>query len=630
MRKNVLCLSIAAMIGGFGLVSGASAGVYSEVADQIGGTTATTPVTATQLVLDNTGVGHNLVLPYFNTQNGNATTINIVNTDNVNGKLLKLRFRGASNSDDLLDFQVFLSPSDVWTASLSANPTTGVTQLATSDNTCTLPAAITAAVVPFGTGRLNQSLTGDTLASETREGYLEVLNSADIPPKGLAGQGASAATSAANPLFTAIKHISGVPPCTTGPINGTLVDPLRAVSVTAFSGGAPSPTELAASTMGLVAPTGLIFANSIIINVPNTTTFPSEAIALRAVAVVPPTATNPSGLVNASANLTHFPQLNQPMFTTGVALSGVGIQSPADAATADPLFKALQSSVKQAGGGGVQDVAGVPVMAINYLDLPDLSTPYLLLAANPTTANSPYLAPSQAAVTTRALATVSVNNEILGSSSIGAKTDWVFSMPTRRYSVAQNYGWSSATGGADGRVFTNYESAVTPGNAGQFPYFSTTNTVVGGLNNNQICVKNIGVSSYDRSETGVGYATNSASFSPPSAAAAGLIWCGETNVLSFNAGSNTSSSVLGAKVARQNINTTTGLDGWVSLSTPAPLLQMVGSASPAVNYAGLPAVPVVGRGLPVVGSAYMQATNAAATAGTSGTYGARFLHRFTR
>ena len=45
--------------------------------------------------------------------------MSIVNTDNVNGKIVKVRFRGAANSEDLLDFQVFLSPSDVWTASLT-------------------------------------------------------------------------------------------------------------------------------------------------------------------------------------------------------------------------------------------------------------------------------------------------------------------------------------------------------------------------------------------------------------------------------------------------------------------------------------------------------------------------------
>ena len=108
MKKNVLALSIATAVVGF-------AGSAHAIGT-IGGA-----ATATQLTFGDTGIGHMLLVPYFSTQNGNATLLSLVNTDTVNGKAVKVRFRGAKNSDDIFDFQVFLSPGDVWTANVSQN-----------------------------------------------------------------------------------------------------------------------------------------------------------------------------------------------------------------------------------------------------------------------------------------------------------------------------------------------------------------------------------------------------------------------------------------------------------------------------------------------------------------------------
>ena len=79
------------------------------------------------------------MVPYFNTQGTNATLLNITNTDTVNGKAMKVRFRGGANSDDVFDFQLYLSPGDVWTANIAAG-STGVSRMLTSDKSCTLPA----------------------------------------------------------------------------------------------------------------------------------------------------------------------------------------------------------------------------------------------------------------------------------------------------------------------------------------------------------------------------------------------------------------------------------------------------------------------------------------------------------
>jgi hypothetical protein len=176
MKKSVIALSVAAALG-------AVAGPASAQ-------------TATTLEFNERGgVGHILYVPYFSTQKGNVTAISIVNTDTVNGKVLKVRFRGASNSDDLYDFQVFLSPADVWTAAVTENGSGG-SQLTTDDASCTLPLNVEGS---FITSRVS-SAGG---AGETKEGYVEILTMADIVNT----------TGNYKDLYDATKHVSGVAPC---------------------------------------------------------------------------------------------------------------------------------------------------------------------------------------------------------------------------------------------------------------------------------------------------------------------------------------------------------------------------------------------------------------------------------
>jgi len=183
MKKHIIALGIAAAMGG------------------VAGTASAQ--TANTLEFNREGVGHILLVPYFSTQDGNVSALNIVNTDTVNGKALKIRFRGASNSDDVYDFQVFLSPSDVWTAGISRGAD-GRSQLATTDKSCTLPANVNGS---FIVDRLPTAAQATDRNAETREGYIEVLNMGDIY-EGSTGSNARA-------LYNATKHVNGVAPCTT-------------------------------------------------------------------------------------------------------------------------------------------------------------------------------------------------------------------------------------------------------------------------------------------------------------------------------------------------------------------------------------------------------------------------------
>jgi len=494
MKKNLLALSVSAMIGGLGFAGAANAAL--NVAES--------------------GTGHILVMPYYNAQNGNMSVFHLTNTDTVNGKAVKVRFRGASNSDDVLDFQVFMSPGDVWTAAV-AQGADGRAQLVTADTSCTLP-QIPAGGVSFVTDRLSKKgWTDADKAEQTREGYVEILNMSDIQP--------------GSKLFTATKHVSGAgtAPCTATVLNATL-------SLTPDAAGAPLNLD-GASVPGkddLAAPTGGLTGQWYIQNVAQTTTFSGTAAAITA---------------DTATKNVFSPQKN----------------GAAGLLTADPLM------------------VGGALVAQHY-DVPDLSTPYETATAD---------AAAQAIALTGALAKTSVMNQYATDAGVFAKTDWVFSMPTRRYTIAANYAADVSqkvqpvtigdTIAADSYRVINQD--VT-GNI-----FSTAgNTSVN--DKGQICVTAQSSTFFDREER---YQQDGAVFSPGTPTKTQL--CGEVSVLAFS----NDASVLGATVARQNV------------------------AAPYTNGWG---AVTFGAATPVLGASFVKLQNANATPGVSGTYGINWAHSY--
>ncbi|MFI8618139.1 cell surface protein [Acidovorax sp. NPDC077693] len=587
MKKNVLALSIAAMIGGLGFANIASADVVPGTGGA-GGTVvggvwipdAATAATAWKLTTTDArdlrvtegGTGHSLVVPYFNAQNGNMTVLHVVNTDTVYGKLAKVRFRSAANSDDILDFQVFLSPGDVWTAAVSAGAN-GVAQLTTGDGTCTLPALAKGVSQSFVTDRLSDK-AGD-VAAQTREGYVEIFNMADIDSSKFYGT----ARTANSDLFTAIKHVNGTAPCTGSVLNATLAN------VT---------TEAAARQLGLDTPTTGLMGDWYIINVAQSTTFAGAATALTAV-------TAAGGTTAGRGNFVHFPQ------------NATAAPSP-ESFTSDPLFR-----VNFTRNNANAAVTTAALRAANY-DLPDLSTPYTLAAVGTAAVDTRV----QAYNLTKALAVTSITNQYANDPTITAKTDWVFSMPTRRYSVAANYA-APTTADNNYRLYTTLDTG-----AGAAPYatwFAPENTALqGGL----ICVNSTGQAFFDREEIS---RTAGAVFSPGSVSQ--TRFCGETSVLSF---ADTGNSVLAASVARQNVaaGAASGpfTNGWSVIGTGNSFTTTLGgtySVPGTTNVATALAAGYASQtGLPILGASFIKLTNPQATAGTVGTYGITWPHRFTK
>lgn len=134
--------------------------------------------TASAVYVNPNGLGQVLIYPYYTAQGGNVTAFSVVNTGDT-AKAVKVRFREGKNSREVLDFNLYLSPRDVWTGAVSATATGA--KLTTTDKSCTVP-AIPAAGVEFrnvayaGTAAVSTGLDGaGTGLDRTREGYFEMI-----------------------------------------------------------------------------------------------------------------------------------------------------------------------------------------------------------------------------------------------------------------------------------------------------------------------------------------------------------------------------------------------------------------------------------------------------------------------
>lgn len=498
MKKSILASSIAAAVFGLG-----ATGVAQAAVNGLEG-------------------GHVLFVPYYSAQEANNTLLSLVNTDTANGKAVKVRFRGAANSDDVFDFQVFMSPGDVWTANISKGAN-GAAQLTTTDSSCTKPAASVLNSTPFLTNRLDQALTGDALMNGTREGYVEILNMADIPKDNRAVPGGAgtptSTTNADNALYTAVKHVKDA--------NGKSVAPCTGTAWTALDRTAPVTTDAAGLPLGMLPPSGGLMANWTIINTVGAAAWTGAAQTL--------------SLADLTTRVTYFPQ-------TAATVANIGNF------TADPLLIDTAKRVDVANGGtALLPTSPIAAVTAGSYDLPDLSTP---LTTDPLLQTPA----AQAAAYSAALSRTSIRNEFLTDSAIGATTDWVFSMPTRRYAVAMAYNKISATD--DGRRYND-------ANNSQFN-LSTT-----GLVNKQICVKGVSVTPFDREENSPTSSTEVVI--SPSTPTAGDLFCGEASVLSFNNGTMTTSGALKASVALKNVEVGYNA-GWAKITLPTTGLPVMGAS----------------------------------------------------
>ena len=121
MGKRTLCQAIALATA----LTGLGAGLYAPAANAVN--------------LSPTKVGDVLIFPYYTVRNHYQTTLTFINTS-ADFLAVKFRFMEGYNSRDVLDFNVVMSPYDVYTGVVEAGGSTGVQfRIPPTETTCTAP-----------------------------------------------------------------------------------------------------------------------------------------------------------------------------------------------------------------------------------------------------------------------------------------------------------------------------------------------------------------------------------------------------------------------------------------------------------------------------------------------------------
>ncbi len=211
------------------------------------------------------GRGQAWIYPYYGVNGGNQTIISVVNTAN-DVKAIRVRFLESRNSRSVIDFNLYLSPFDVWTGSVFALDANGGANLVTLDSSCTVPPIKGGTALPSVGGNRyvpfrNVQYTGafadgggGSLA-RTREGHVEIIEMGTL----LGGRDAH---------LLADEATRG----------GEVVPPNCAALVAAWSsGGAWIGAGAAAGTN---APSGGFFGSGAVVDVANGTMLAYNADAL--------------------------------------------------------------------------------------------------------------------------------------------------------------------------------------------------------------------------------------------------------------------------------------------------------------------------------------------------------------
>jgi hypothetical protein len=183
----------------------------------------TGPVDAVNVSGD--GLGQVLIYPYYTArENGsnNAfnTLLSVVNHTGL-AKAVRVRFLEGRNGREVFDFNLFLSPLDVWTAAIVPESAGGA-KILTSDKSCTIPAIPAAGQVFNNFAYLSDG--GGSSLDRTREGHFEIIEMGAFAPT---------TRTASN-----VTHVNGVPPGCPGGVNVvSMNDQQAAADISPLLGG---------------------------------------------------------------------------------------------------------------------------------------------------------------------------------------------------------------------------------------------------------------------------------------------------------------------------------------------------------------------------------------------------------
>jgi hypothetical protein len=167
MKKNALSVAVAASV--------AAAAAYADT---------------DSMFMSGENTGQVILFPYYNAENGNNSAFHIVNTQNKT-KAVKIRIMEYVNSDEVLDFNLYLSPYDHFSWVMVKDKNGDGAAIKTFDNSCTVP-ALGSPNPPFSgytddDGGLVQPMVNFAYATDdnnsiTRSlaGHIEVIEMGDV------------------------------------------------------------------------------------------------------------------------------------------------------------------------------------------------------------------------------------------------------------------------------------------------------------------------------------------------------------------------------------------------------------------------------------------------------------------
>lgn len=576
MKKSKLCKALALATAFSGL---AGVGLYSSVVSAVN--------------LPANGLGQSLVFPYYNARDNWQTTVNLINTDQSKLIVVKLRFMEGYNSRDVLDFNVIMSPGDVFSGVIEGGGANGVQfRRAPGDTTCT-----SSPIAPGGTLPLNpiaytgtNTDTGPIDNDRLREGYMIaiVMGAVDVeaatPPTGTSLRELAAATTA-SPLKTAATAFLGAvhaPGGTTtcGPVDARFLK-----------------TNILTTAQLFGAPVNVLKGNYTFLNVPRGTSAGGNATALANSVVI-----GDGGAPRNTCTITYIDQFGVAgggKYTTAVPV----VWDPDTGSTSCPnLITAQQSpdflqptlgSTFPYTSANLENGGGSPTNV--------LLTPYTLSVGTP--ALLPYLGGSAAVA--EVLRADTLENEWSINPNLGVSTDWIVTHPVKAISVDFNpNSIQAAANNAWIPVATTAEinSYVPAGPfASAFDKLNTANPPV--LTGTGKSCNNVGFRLRDVDEQ----ASTSGTSPSPQPPATNLQLCYETNVLTFS-GTGATSQVFGSKlVPPQLANVIAAVNEVHNLSGKYAgwmLLDLYTDAAAATATSGAPGAVgshLNGPGLPAIG-----------------------------
>jgi hypothetical protein len=620
-----------------------------------------------------------LIFPYYTVRDGFQTTLTFVNTSD-NFLAVKFRFMEGYNSRDVLDFNVVMSPYDVYTGVVEANGAGGARfRIPSLETTCTAPY-----LAPNGSFDLSpiaytgaNTDGGPTNVDRVNEGYVLAIvmghaNKADLisirdsaaPPAGH-----SAALKAAATTLLSAEHANTAAEC-------TAVQNLFDV---------PNFTETA-RLFG--EPINALKGNYSLLNVPRGTAAGGTAVTLSnffniaAAAAGPPPvgdfvrAALPAG--NGQANTAcDVPYSRQ--YNYNGAFPNLNPLPPAPLAWA-PVA-----------GTGNGPVAAVPPPAPAIIGCPNLLTPQVFPYFLEPSLNSAYNAAPTGTATglanntgllepgyasyalssfqavSEALRAATVSNEWSVNPNLGVSTNWVVTHPTKAFFVDDQTHSSTTTvavpaAGSTPRAdtvqaainrarFSSTAPAVAPdvawlpvrpmttaagvvvgGGLNPFPRSFSATTATAGTS----CV-NVGINIWDRDEL---TATAGGVTPSPIQPSAQRQLCYEVNVIEFNPNNqqifNSALAVdvsgdVSALWAQATAARPAQPFGWLRLNLgvdPAATGGVAVGVSGAVAPPAVPGTSLAGPGLPAVG--FMMRERVIDTATILGNYGDAADHSYTK